>query len=682
MNLKQCIFPIYSRGTIVGQGFLADGYFITAAHLVYDFPSCFTVLNNYRFDLSKELPIFIGEGNINYDAQMIDVVLFQVDWIESPLHIAEYVPQKDDELESYCINEVMDLSSPNPSHQLTIEPATPTGEENGNYFYCYCKRFGGSSGSPILKDNAVVGIMHGGNNEGLCSFLKMEPVFYQLGEYFFYNVNDTLDNSNEFQPNPTPDFRTAFEWYKKAANLNYLDAMYNVAYCYERGKGVEKNFEKAIAWYTKSASQGHVESQYTLGKHYLTGDIVFVDYEKAIYWLRLAAEKKHTKSLYELGLCSFKGLGFAKSYKNAIDWFRLADESGSGNVNQDVYYYLGLCYLNNKDNPLSYEVAVNYFQKAGEKNEALYYLGLCHSNGWGVQKDNEKAFELFKKAAESFGKLTYKACYEVGMCYYKGNGVERDFEEAVRWYNKAFDCDEATFQLGMCYYKGKGVEICYNEALRYFLKVANKGDKIAQKMAAGLYRCLGEGYKDIKKIEKAIEWYSKCLNKENAEYFFAMGHCYETMGSIGYHDKYKEAIEWYKKGWDQGDTETFSFISDCYEILFKLGHKELFKEAILWYKQVWNQGNLKALRYVGNCYEEMFTEGYIDNIDEALLWYKKAAEFNDYKACMSISNIYKRGIGVPVNEAESEKWDALAIRYNSSPKEFELIINRYSQFIQ
>ena len=52
MDIKQYIYPIYSGGTIVGQGFIADGYFITAAHVVKDFPSCFTRINNKRFDLS------------------------------------------------------------------------------------------------------------------------------------------------------------------------------------------------------------------------------------------------------------------------------------------------------------------------------------------------------------------------------------------------------------------------------------------------------------------------------------------------------------------------------------------------------------------------------------------------------------------------------------------------------
>lgn len=79
-------------------------------------------------------------------------------------------------LESYCIHEITDPTSLNPKCKLTMVPAYHLGDEGDNYFYCNCERFDGSSGSPLLKDNEVVGIMHGGNNSGLCAFLKTIPI--------------------------------------------------------------------------------------------------------------------------------------------------------------------------------------------------------------------------------------------------------------------------------------------------------------------------------------------------------------------------------------------------------------------------------------------------------------------------------------------------------------------------
>ena len=172
MELSQYIFPIYSGGTIVGQGFVADGYFITAAHVVKDCSECFAVLNGKRLELSKKEPAFIGDGDLEHDPQMIDVVLYIFDEIDSPLHLSDFVPQKGEIFESYCMHEVMDANSLNPNFKSTMEPAISTGDDESNYFYCHCKRYGGSSGSPLLKGNQVAGIMHGGDNKELCAFLK------------------------------------------------------------------------------------------------------------------------------------------------------------------------------------------------------------------------------------------------------------------------------------------------------------------------------------------------------------------------------------------------------------------------------------------------------------------------------------------------------------------------------
>lgn len=53
MELSQYVFPIYSGGTIVGQGFIADGYFITVAHMVKDFPECLCFIEREKLRTVK-----------------------------------------------------------------------------------------------------------------------------------------------------------------------------------------------------------------------------------------------------------------------------------------------------------------------------------------------------------------------------------------------------------------------------------------------------------------------------------------------------------------------------------------------------------------------------------------------------------------------------------------------------
>lgn len=187
MNLEQYILPIFDNGASVGQGFVADGYFITAAHIVKDSPSCYIVLNGKRHELSKEEFVFLGEGDIHHDETMVDIAVYSCEEISSPLHLSDYKPHKGDQFDSYCIKEnsnpfsLEKLSPQTSSLILNIEQAVVKGNEDGNYFYCQCKRFGGSSGSPLLKGNEVVGIMHGGDDNGLCAFLKAQVLRQILG---------------------------------------------------------------------------------------------------------------------------------------------------------------------------------------------------------------------------------------------------------------------------------------------------------------------------------------------------------------------------------------------------------------------------------------------------------------------------------------------------------------------
>lgn len=180
--MEQFIFPIISEGTIAGQGFIADGFLITAAHVVRDHPNCFTVINGNKFELYADFPDqkYIGEGDINHDPTLIDLAMFKCNLIDSPLHLSEYTSYMGETLLNYCKHETTDTSKLNPPHKLEKVTATVTGEEEGNYFYCKCKQYPGSSGSPLLKGNQVIGIMHGGDCNELCAFLKADVVLKML----------------------------------------------------------------------------------------------------------------------------------------------------------------------------------------------------------------------------------------------------------------------------------------------------------------------------------------------------------------------------------------------------------------------------------------------------------------------------------------------------------------------
>lgn len=63
MDLSQYIFTVNSGGIFIGQVFLADGYFITASHVIKDIPGCLTILNCKKYELLDVGPVFVGESD-------------------------------------------------------------------------------------------------------------------------------------------------------------------------------------------------------------------------------------------------------------------------------------------------------------------------------------------------------------------------------------------------------------------------------------------------------------------------------------------------------------------------------------------------------------------------------------------------------------------------------------------
>lgn len=143
------------------------------------------------------MPAYVGRGRYNAP-NFIDLAFFKFNNIEGGFSILDYTPEKDDVLESYCLHK-KERNNDNEEYEIDIESAYALGEVEGNYFHCKCYRHEGSSGSPLIKDKHVIGIMHGGavvkelikqkslseeekqvfnlkDEDIICSFLKINAV--------------------------------------------------------------------------------------------------------------------------------------------------------------------------------------------------------------------------------------------------------------------------------------------------------------------------------------------------------------------------------------------------------------------------------------------------------------------------------------------------------------------------
>lgn len=151
---KDYVHHIYSKDDIDGCGIFVDEYFITAGHVGKD---DFYVLHEGRkIIFSKEECIFLAcEPKCEDD---FEIAVFHSKGIISPFRLGRKVAIGD-ELECYSFRHKGGLNE-------VFHPIHCLGKVNGvigNFFLCTMSEVlkEGSSGSPIFKENDVVGILVG-----------------------------------------------------------------------------------------------------------------------------------------------------------------------------------------------------------------------------------------------------------------------------------------------------------------------------------------------------------------------------------------------------------------------------------------------------------------------------------------------------------------------------------------
>jgi hypothetical protein len=97
---------------------------------------------------------------------------------------------------------------------------------------------------------------------------------------------------------------------------------------YELGQGVKIDFKTAAQWYRRAAEQGHPNGQRNIGHMFYSGWGVAQSYDDAARWFRLAAAQGNAQALCNLGTCYAKGLGVTRDLDEARRLFKRAAAKG------------------------------------------------------------------------------------------------------------------------------------------------------------------------------------------------------------------------------------------------------------------------------------------------------------------------------------------------------------------
>ena len=247
----------------------------------------------------------------------------------------------------------------------------------------------------------------------------------------------------------------AFFWFKKAAEHQDVDGMYNFARMYHMGRGIEKNERLAKEWYKKASDKGHLKAAYDLAELYTFG-ITSPKNKKASECAKIVIDEQ-----IEYGYSSNTNRNIGSEIRSKIDAYREKIRNQLRNSSYSSY----------------------------------------------SSSDDREAFSLYESLA---AKGNARAQSQLGVFYYTGKGTRENREEASKWWSKASDLGNiaAKTYLGVMYIKGQGVVKDESKAIPLFQTAADLGDTHAMYNLALLY---AEGKGASQNAQKATELLTQAI---------------------------------------------------------------------------------------------------------------------------------------------------------------------------
>ncbi len=461
----------------------------------------------------------------------------------------------------------------------------------------------------------------------------------------------------------SPNIQKAEEYFRKAAETGYSDAIKAIAELYMQS-GQENGYEKAIEYLKTIAEGEHADIAYEGLMRIAVEQMNAQDYDdpqnselyqKALRFETSGKEAGMTESLSKAFLDRGINLYNIEKYESAIAPLLLAAQMGES----EAATHLGDLYFYGHGVDTDYEQSYYWFAKAAQSNNAYaqYSIAFMYIKGQFVEKDDTQVIKWMKLAAENGYTEAQK---NMGEYYYYGSfGCRRDMKEAIKWYEMGAKSNEPTcvFTLGLIYEEGDGVQ-------KNILKAADWYQKGAQ---AGIPSCLynlgkliinkeisGEEEKGFNLIQQAAE----------SEYSFAqnyMGRAYRFGWYVNANPV--RATNWFTKAAEQNMPDAMCNLGDMYS--YEDGLTIDYEKAFYWYKKAAETKHSRALTELGDMYYA--GKGVRQDYQKAMEYYQKACDEGYPYAFYSLGFMYWKGQGtLPDKEKAQEYLSQAAAMGNES----------------
>lgn len=269
------------------------------------------------------------------------------------------------------------------------------------------------------------------------------------------------------------------------ANAGDANAQNNLGLWYYTGTNVEKDYTKALKYWALSAKQNNVEAIGNMAMCYQLGRGTKDNKPDSVMAAKLyktAFKKGNTNVLNQhIDLADKKNKPF--SIMLLLDYYTenhdqaniqkyLKKASDLGDTESQVRQ--AMVYLNDKNTA----AAVKLYKKLADKGNltGIYYYGYMTFKGMGTTQNKAQGIQYLTQAAN---KGTTDAYRMLGRIYYEGDGTEKDVQKAVDYLKKAAAAKRGDSQLllAQCYQKGDGVNKDFDQTAQWMAEAFKYGQE-------------------------------------------------------------------------------------------------------------------------------------------------------------------------------------------------------------
>ncbi|WP_342618990.1 hypothetical protein [Rhodoferax sp. GW822-FHT02A01] len=307
-----------------------------------------------------------------------------------------------------------------------------------------------------------------------------------------------------------PDTDAALVWYRKAARQDHLAAQVAIETLEQEGQTIgslrglrvqrhgQAERRRNEGRWIKAAEQGNSDARYHLGQMYERGLGLDADFDSALYWYGVAAQQGHARA--QLALAR---LSEAAGLPDVFKWYLSAAKAGL----PQAQFALGQLYLYTSSGMQDPLESLDLWMQAARQEHPQALAALGH---WMLSDTRELGLLALRKAAQ-LGEP--QAQFLLGQQLEQGKTRSQHGDTALEWYEKAAHQGHAGGQcaLGVAYLRGKGVAKNFKVALQWLLKAAEQGDARAQWNLGALYAAGADGL--TRDLKLAFQWFQRSADQ-------------------------------------------------------------------------------------------------------------------------------------------------------------------------